>query len=235
VRNTAALQQQERDAAEEHPTRSLLDALTAGVDLATGGGSADSSGDGPGPVPAFVCADGTVSYAQHRQGACSHHGGLGSAAGGADGRSAAAGSPAFPFAVSPDALASPSADTPADPTPDRGKEAAMTFVRSKGMVPDGRVYDARQPLTVILGEAPRGTASSPMQAYFFTDGRYLGTATSKPRPHIAFLAYTSSGLELQYQWSSDGDPNCCPSNVSTVRFDLHDGHVRAQGEFPPAP
>jgi conjugative relaxase-like TrwC/TraI family protein len=39
-RNTAALQQQERDAAEEHSTRSLLDALTAGVDLATAGRTA---------------------------------------------------------------------------------------------------------------------------------------------------------------------------------------------------
>jgi hypothetical protein len=32
-----------------------------------------SGGNGAGP---FTCRDGTISYAKHRQGACSHHGGI---------------------------------------------------------------------------------------------------------------------------------------------------------------
>ena len=40
----------------------------------TVGGS--SPGYGPGLSPSFICSDGSVSYAQHSQGACSHHGGI---------------------------------------------------------------------------------------------------------------------------------------------------------------
>lgn len=41
--------------------------------------TASTSGQdyGPGTVPTFICRDGSVSYAQHSQGACSHHGGIG--------------------------------------------------------------------------------------------------------------------------------------------------------------
>ncbi|GAB3257401.1 DUF3761 domain-containing protein [Kineosporia babensis] len=39
-----------------------------------GGGSGQDYG--PGDTPSFICADGAISYAQHAQGACSHHGGI---------------------------------------------------------------------------------------------------------------------------------------------------------------
>ena len=46
----------------------------------TGSGTTGGSGGtsyGPGLVPTFRCRDGSLSYAQHSQGACSHHGGIG--------------------------------------------------------------------------------------------------------------------------------------------------------------
>ena len=46
----------------------------------TGSGTTNGSGGtsyGPGLVPTFRCRDGSLSYAQHSQGACSHHGGIG--------------------------------------------------------------------------------------------------------------------------------------------------------------
>ncbi|RDI66882.1 LppP/LprE family lipoprotein [Nocardia pseudobrasiliensis] len=68
---------------------------------------------------------------------------------------------------------------------------------------------------------------------FFSNGSYLGTATSKPYAYTDVLGKTKSTVSVQYRWPKDSDPLCCPSGSSVVTFTLADGKVRADGEFPP--
>ncbi|WP_405490581.1 LppP/LprE family lipoprotein [Nocardia sp. NBC_00511] len=69
---------------------------------------------------------------------------------------------------------------------------------------------------------------------FFTNGTYLGTATSDAYPYTLVGAHTRTSLALTYRWTNATDPMCCPQGgPSTVTFTLNGTTVTANGQFPP--
>ncbi|MFD6358048.1 LppP/LprE family lipoprotein [Nocardia tengchongensis] len=70
---------------------------------------------------------------------------------------------------------------------------------------------------------------------FFTNGTYLGTATSSPYGYTKVIGKTANTVSVQYKWAKSSDALCCPSGgPSVVTFTLSGGKVVAKGEFPPS-
>ncbi|WP_369635966.1 LppP/LprE family lipoprotein [Nocardia sp. JMUB6875] len=69
---------------------------------------------------------------------------------------------------------------------------------------------------------------------FFTNGTYLGTATSDPYMYTMITGKTRTSLSLTYHWLNDNDAMCCPKGgPSVVTFTLNGTKVTADGQFPP--
>lgn len=69
---------------------------------------------------------------------------------------------------------------------------------------------------------------------FFTNGTYLGTATSKPYGYTEILGKTKDTVSVQYRWAKPDDALCCPQGgPSVVTFSSSGTTVQANGQFPP--
>ena len=69
---------------------------------------------------------------------------------------------------------------------------------------------------------------------FFTNGTYLGTATSKAYGYTEVLGKTKDTVSVQYRWLKSDDALCCPEGgPSVVTFTLNGTSVQAKGQFPP--
>jgi hypothetical protein len=98
--------------------------------------------------------------------------------------------------------------------------SAMALVKTHGYAPmDTSGYDPARTLSVIIGVLATSADGHPQQAFFFHDGRYVGTDTSEPSATEAWVWSTDTTVALQYQLYRPDDPMCCPSGgASTVRF-----------------
>ncbi|WP_433657616.1 LppP/LprE family lipoprotein [Nocardia sp. CA-128927] len=71
---------------------------------------------------------------------------------------------------------------------------------------------------------------------YFTNGTYLGTATSKYYAYTSVIGKTRNTVSVQYRWALPQDALCCPSGGPTVvAYTLNGTTVTAQGQFPPDP
>ncbi|MRH87500.1 LppP/LprE family lipoprotein [Nocardia sp. SYP-A9097] len=69
---------------------------------------------------------------------------------------------------------------------------------------------------------------------FFTNGTYLGTATSQPYGYTSVTGKTRNVVSVDYRWLKSNEPLCCPEGgPSTVTFTLSGTTVQANGQFPP--
>ncbi|MFF2551099.1 LppP/LprE family lipoprotein [Nocardia sp. NPDC058058] len=69
---------------------------------------------------------------------------------------------------------------------------------------------------------------------FFTNGTYLGTATSEPYMYTMVAEQNRGSVAATYHWLNNSDPMCCPQGgPSVVTFTLNGGKVTANGQFPP--
>ncbi|WP_330180000.1 LppP/LprE family lipoprotein [Nocardia sp. NBC_01503] len=69
---------------------------------------------------------------------------------------------------------------------------------------------------------------------YFTNGTYLGTATSKPYGYTTVTGKTRTTVSVDYRWIKSDEPLCCPAGgPSTVTFTLTGTTVHANGQFPP--
>lgn len=70
---------------------------------------------------------------------------------------------------------------------------------------------------------------------YFTNGTYLGTATSQPYGYTEVIGKTRNTVQIQYRWLKSNEPLCCPAGgPSTVTFTLTGTTVQANGQFPPS-
>ncbi|MFB8002498.1 LppP/LprE family lipoprotein [Nocardia sp. NPDC056000] len=69
---------------------------------------------------------------------------------------------------------------------------------------------------------------------FFTNGTYLGTATSQPYGYTSVTGKTRTAVSVDYRWLKGNEALCCPEGgPSTVTFTLSGTTVQANGQFPP--
>jgi hypothetical protein len=72
------------------------------------------------------------------------------------------------------------------------------------------------------------------QAFFFVNGRYIGTDASQPSATLRVVSQSDTEVTLSYPLYRKGDALCCPGGGQTkVRFQLNNGKLTALDPIPP--
>jgi LppP/LprE lipoprotein len=113
-----------------------------------------------------------------------------------------------------------------------GLSGALATLRAHGYgAVDPSEYHPDQTLSVLVGT--RANGGSAQQAFFFIDGRYLGTDASTPSGQIAVVSQSDTEVTLAYSLYRSSDPICCPGGGrAQVRFQLNNGRLTALDPIP---
>jgi LppP/LprE lipoprotein len=91
---------------------------------------------------------------------------------------------------------------------------------------------ASAPLNVIIATSV-GSADGGEQAYFFADGKYLGTGTADTSTGITASRLSGDLIVIRYALYNTGDPRCCPTGgTAPVRFYWTGAHLVALDPIP---
>jgi hypothetical protein len=117
-----------------------------------------------------------------------------------------------------------------------GVSEAASVVRSRGYTPnDTSEYHSDQTLRVLVGTQTGSSDGYGQQAFFFVDGRYLGTDTKLPSATVKVVSQGDTEVTLGYPNYRQGDPLSSPSGGEThVTFALNNGKLVPSGKIPPA-
>ena len=103
-------------------------------------------------------------------------------------------------------------------------EAALTVVRAHGYTAqDTSTYHPNQTLRVLVGT---DAAGSGQQAFFFVDGRYIGTDTKQPSAQVHVAGQGDTEVTLVYDLAGGGE--------ATVPFQLNNGKLVPLAPIPSA-
>ena len=117
-----------------------------------------------------------------------------------------------------------------------GATAAAAVVRARGYTPnDTAEYHSGQTLRVLVGTRTGSADGYGQQAFFFVDGRYLGTDTKEPSAKVRVVGQGDTEVTLAYSLYRRGDPLSSPSGgEARVTFQLNNGKLVPLGKIPPA-
>jgi hypothetical protein len=112
---------------------------------------------------------------------------------------------------------------------------AAAVVRAHGYTPvDTSEYRPQQTLRVLIGTRTGSGDGYGQQAFFFVDGRYLGTDAKEPSASLKIVSQSDTEVALAYPLYNRGDPLCCPGGgQATVHFQLNNGRLSALDPIPP--
>jgi LppP/LprE lipoprotein len=112
---------------------------------------------------------------------------------------------------------------------------AATTVRARGFTPnDTSQYHSNQTLRVLVGTRTGSGDGYGQQAFFFIDGRYIGTDAKDPSATLKVVSQSDTSVTLAYPLYRHNDPLCCPGGgQATVSFQLDNGRLVALGAIPP--
>ncbi len=114
--------------------------------------------------------------------------------------------------------------------------AAVAVVKTRGYTPDDvSEYHPSQTLRVLLGTRTGSADGYDQRAFFFLDGKYLGTDSSQPSASLRIVSQSDTEVVLAYALYRPHDPLCCSSGgQSTVHFQLNNGQLVPLQPIPPA-
>jgi hypothetical protein len=117
-----------------------------------------------------------------------------------------------------------------------GASAAAAAVKARGYTPDDTAeYHSAQTLRVLVGTRTGSGDGYGQRAFFFVDGRYLGTDTKEPSAKLKVVSQNDTEVAIAYPLYRSGDPLCCPgAGQRVVHFSLNNGKLTALEEIPPA-
>jgi len=117
-----------------------------------------------------------------------------------------------------------------------GTSGAAAVVRAHGYTPnDTAQYHSDQTLRVLVGTRAGSADGYAQQAFFFVDGRYLGTDTKLPSATIKVVDQADTEVTLGYALYRKGDALVNPSGGEAhVTFQLNNGKLVALQKIPPA-
>jgi hypothetical protein len=109
-------------------------------------------------------------------------------------------------------------------------------VRARGYTPnDTSQYHSDQTLRVLVGTRTGSADGYSQQAFFFVDGRYLGTDTKLPSATVKVIGQADTEVTLGYALYRNGDALVNPSGgEARVTFQLNNGKLVALQKIPPA-
>jgi hypothetical protein len=100
---------------------------------------------------------------------------------------------------------------------------------------DTSVYHPNQTLRVLVGTRTGASDGYGQQAFFFVDGRYIGTDSKQPSATLRVVGQADTEITLSYPLYRKGDPLSTPSGgQAQVRFQLNNGKLVALNPIPPA-
>jgi hypothetical protein len=113
-----------------------------------------------------------------------------------------------------------------------GLEQAVGELQTRGYTAsDTSQYHPEQTLRVLVG----ANSAAGEQAFFFVDGRYIGTDTKEPSASVDVISQSDTEVALSYSLYRPGDASSSPSGgQATVHFALDDGKLTALDPIPPA-
>jgi hypothetical protein len=136
------------------------------------------------------------------------------------------------------AEATRTSSTPAftkESTGGEGLGGAVAVVQAHGYTAgETSTYRPEQTLRVLVGTRTGSSDGYGQQAFFFVDGRYVGTDTSEPSASVKVVGQSDTEVTLAYSLYKNGDPLGKPSGEKTVRFQLNNGHLVALDPIPSA-
>jgi hypothetical protein len=93
-----------------------------------------------------------------------------------------------------------------------GASAAAAAVRAHGYTPNDPAEDhSNQTLRVLVGTRTGSTDGYGQQAFFFVDGRYLGTDTKEASATVKVVSQGDTEVTVSYPLYRKGDPLSSPS------------------------
>jgi len=99
-----------------------------------------------------------------------------------------------------------------------GLGAAEAVVQAKGFtVSSASDYHPDQTLRVLVGTRTGAAEGNGQQAFFFVDGRYIGTDAKQPSAQVHVVSQGDTEVTLAYALSGGGQ--------ATVRFQLNNGKL----------
>jgi hypothetical protein len=118
----------------------------------------------------------------------------------------------------------------------QGLDGALAVLHSHGFSAlDTGQYRSDQTLKVLVGARQGSADSHVQQAFFFVNGRYLGTDTSQPSAQIHVAGQSDTQVTLAYSLYRSRDPLCCPSGgQAQVRYQLDNGRLTPLDPIPGA-
>ncbi len=123
-----------------------------------------------------------------------------------------------------------------EPTTSQSAGAAAAVVQAHGYTAkDTSQYHPNQTLGVLVGTRSGSADGYGQQAFFFVDGRYLGTDSSQPSATLRVVAQSDTQVTLAYPLYKSHDALCCPSGgEARVTFQLNDGKLTPMQPIPPS-
>jgi hypothetical protein len=114
--------------------------------------------------------------------------------------------------------------------------AAAAVLKARGYTPnDTAQYHSTQTLRVLVGRRTESGDGYGQLAFFFVDGRYIGTDTKEPSATVRVVSQGDTEVTLAYPLYRGSDPLCCPSGGhAKVRFQLDNGRLVPLGTIPPS-
>jgi hypothetical protein len=109
-------------------------------------------------------------------------------------------------------------------------------VRTHGYAPDDTSqYHPEQTLGVLVGtRSPSGDGYG-QRAFFFVDGRYIGTDSTQPSAKLRVVSQSDTQVTLAYPLYRAHDALCCPSGgEARVTFELDNGKLTPLEPIPPS-
>ena len=114
--------------------------------------------------------------------------------------------------------------------------SALAVVREHGYTAASpSEYHSSQTLAVLVGTRTGSSDGYGQQAFFFLDGKYIGTDAKEPSATVKVLSQSDTAVTLAYPLYRKSDPLSSPSGgQATVRFELNNGKLTPVGTIPPA-
>jgi hypothetical protein len=105
--------------------------------------------------------------------------------------------------------------------------AAVAAVKNQGYTPnDTSEYHPGQTLRVLVGTRTGSADGYDQRAFFFVDGKYIGTDASQPSASVRVVDQSDTEVVLAYPLYRPHNPLCCPAGgQATVHFQLNDGKL----------
>ena len=116
-----------------------------------------------------------------------------------------------------------------------GLEGALKVLREHGYeAKETSEYHPGQTLRVLVGTGAQSNDGYDKRAFFFIDGRYIGTDTSTPSAQVSVVRQSDTEVTLSYALYRPNDALCCPSGgQAKVTFQLNNGKLQPTGPIPP--